>query len=208
MSSSGKFISIEGSDGTGKSTQVTLLARRLQGLGREVVVTREPGGTPGAERIRSLILEGEVDRWSAISEMLLFSAARRDHCERVILPALQRGAVVVSDRFHDSTAVYQLAAHGADTALFHWIHENAIGVTPHRTIVLLLDPAIARTRVNLRRGKRTRPEQRGAAFEFQVHVAYRELCRREPGRCKGVYATGEPEEIARKVWSAVREHLA
>ncbi len=204
MSAGGRFVSVEGGDGAGKSTQVARLVRRLREAGREVVETREPGGTRGAERIRELILEGDVDRWSPVSEMLLFTAARRDHCERVIFPALERGAVVVTDRFHDSTAVYQLAAHDADPELFAWIHRHAVGVVPDRTVVLLLDPAVARTRLNLRRAGRNRLERRGVEFDRKVHRAFRKLCEREPDRCVAVDAAGEPDEVAEAVWQAIR----
>jgi dTMP kinase len=113
----GRFISLEGGEGAGKSTQARRLAERLGADGREVVLTREPGGSPGAEAIRRLLVEGEADRWSAISETLLMSAARRDHIERVIAPALERGAWVISDRFLDSTRAYQGAAGGAPASL-------------------------------------------------------------------------------------------
>lgn len=204
MRAAGRFISIEGGDGAGKSTQAARLADRLRSLGREVVETREPGGTPGAECIRSLILDGEIDRWSPVTEMLLFSAARRDHCERVILPALRRGAVVVSDRFHDSTAVYQMAAHGADPDLFQKIHQHAIGLTPDITVVLLLDTTAARSRLDQRGDKTTRFELRGSGFDSAVQSAYRALCEREPDRCRAVDAAGAPEEVAAAVWEAVR----
>ena len=105
--SKGLFISFEGIDGSGKSTQARLLAERLRAKGREVVLTREPGGSPGAEEIRALVLQGDPDRWSAETELLLFTAARRDHLERTIAPALARGATVICDRFADSTRVYQ-----------------------------------------------------------------------------------------------------
>ena len=205
MTETGRFISIEGGDGTGKSTQAVRLAERLRSLGREVVETREPGGTQGAERIRSLILDGCLDRWSPVSEMLLFSAARRDHCERVIFPALDRGAIVVSDRFHDSTSVYQLAARGGQPDLFGEIHRRAIGLIPDRTVVLLLDPAAARSRLDARGGKTTRFEQRGREFDIAVHRAYLELCAREPLRCKAVEASGDPAAVAEAVWNAVSE---
>ena len=205
MTETGRFISIEGGDGAGKSTQAARLAERLRDIGLEVVETREPGGTEGAERIRSLILDGSLDRWSPVSEMLLFSAARRDHCERVIFPALERGAVVVSDRFHDSTSVYQLAAHGAGLDLFGEIHSRAIGRLPDRTVVLLLEPARARSRLDARGDKTTRFERRGREFDIAVHRAYLDLCTREPDRCKAVDASGDPAAVAEAVWNAVCE---
>ena len=205
MTETGRFISIEGGDGTGKSTQAARLAERLRSVGLEVVETREPGGTTGAERIRSLILDGSLDRWSPVSELLLFSAARRDHCERVIFPALERGAVVISDRFHDSTSVYQCAAHGADHDLFRRIHRQVIGLVPDRTVVLLLDPSAARSRLNERGGKATRFEQRGHGFDIAVHRAYVALCEREPVRCRALEASGDPATVGEAVWNAVCE---
>lgn len=207
MKTGGKLISIEGGDGTGKSTQSAILAQRLRGLGFDVVETREPGGTPGAERIRSLILDGDVELWSPISELLLFSAARRDHCERVIFPSLERGAIVVSDRFHDSTAVYQMAAHGADPALFSEIHRRTIGLTPVRTVVLLLDPSVARERRDRRSHDRTRFERRGVEFDSAVDRAFRDLCQRETDRCKAVDAAFDPAQVADAVWEAVRDEF-
>ena len=208
MTRSGRFITLEGGDGAGKSTQAALLAERLRQSGREVVLTREPGGTKGAERIRSLILAGSIDRWSPVTELLLFSAARRDHCERTILPALARGAVVISDRFHDSTAIYQFAAHGASLELFDQIHRRAIGLVPHRTLVLLLDPAETEARLAARGDGDTRFERRGPAFHRQVDQAYRALCRRESDRCRKVDGSGPREQVAAAVWAAVREDLA
>ena len=132
----GLFISLEGIDGAGKSTQSRLLAAHLRGLGREVIETREPGGAAGAEDIRKLLVEGDPDRWSPETEILLFSAARRDHLERTIAPALARGAVVICDRFADSTRVYQGAARGDLRDLVDDIHARVIGVEPDLTLIL------------------------------------------------------------------------
>lgn len=144
------FISLEGIDGSGKSTQAHLLADHLRAAGREVVLTREPGGSPGAEEIRRLLVEGRGERWSPESELLLFNAARRDHLERTIRPALARGAVVVSDRFVDSSRVYQGAARGDLRALVDALHALVIGVEPDLTLVIDLDPAEAVARTSLR----------------------------------------------------------
>ena len=145
--SGGLFITFEGGEGVGKSTQVRRLAARLQSAGREVVVTREPGGSPGAEAIRNLVLNGSADRWSPVTETLLMYASRRDHIERTLQPALQRGAVVLCDRYADSTRAYQGAAGGADpgliSALEHFILED---VRPALTLVFDLDPQLGLAR--------------------------------------------------------------
>ena len=135
-----RFISFEGIDGCGKSTQARMLAERLRARGREVVLTREPGGAPGAEEIRALVLTGDPGRWSAETETALFTAARRDHLEKTIRPALARGATVVTDRFADSTRVYQGATRGDLRGLVDRLHDALIGVEPDVTLVLDMEP--------------------------------------------------------------------
>jgi len=144
------FISFEGIDGSGKSTQARLLAEALRAEGREVVLTREPGGSVGAEQIRRLLVEGRADRWSPETELLLFTAARRDHLERTILPALGRGAWVVTDRFADSTRVYQGVARADLAECVETLHRLMIGLEPGRTFVIDLDPAGALARATAR----------------------------------------------------------
>lgn len=146
MTPDGLFVSVEGVDGSGKSTQARLLAHALRASGREVVLTREPGGSPGAEEVRRLLLTGEPDRWSPMTELLLFTAARRDHLERTILPALGRGAVVVSDRFADSTRVYQGTGREDLREAVDRLHETAIRREPDLTLVLDMDPRIGLSR--------------------------------------------------------------
>ena len=146
----GPFVSFERIDGSGKSTQARLLAEALRATGREVVLTREPGGSPGAEEIRRLVLTGDRARWSPETEILLFTAARRDHLERTIRPALQRGPVVVTDRFADSTRLYQGTTRGDLRALVDRLHALMIGVEPDLTVVIDMDPARALDR-SLRR---------------------------------------------------------
>ena len=146
----GLFVSFEGIDGSGKSTQARLLAETLRATGREVVLTREPGGSPGAEEIRRLVLTGDRARWSPETEILLFTAARRDHLERTIRPALARGAVVVTDRFADSTRLYQGTTRGDLRALVDRLHALMIGLEPDLTVVIDMDPAGALDR-SLRR---------------------------------------------------------
>jgi dTMP kinase len=146
----GLFVSFEGVDGSGKSTQARLLAERLRAGGRDVVLTREPGGSPGAEEIRRLVLTGDRARWSPETEILLFTAARRDHLERTIRPALGRGAVVITDRFADSTRLYQGATRGDLRGLVDRLHDLLIGTEPDLTVVLDMDPRQALDR-SLRR---------------------------------------------------------
>jgi dTMP kinase len=147
-----RFITLEGIDGSGKSTQVRALAAFLRGRGATVVETREPGGAPGAETIRRLLVEGEAWRWSPETEILLFTAARRDHLERTIRPALDRGETVISDRFADSTRVYQGVARGELRGLVDALHALAIGIEPDLTIVIDMDPKVALHR-GLARGR-------------------------------------------------------
>ncbi len=146
----GLFVSFEGIDGSGKSTQARLLAERLRATGREVVLTREPGGSPGAEEIRTLLLTGNKDRWSPETETLLFTAARRDHLERTILPARAKGAIVISDRFADSTRVYQGVARAGLRTVVDQLHSLVIGYEPDLTFLIDMEPRIAFSR-SLRR---------------------------------------------------------
>ncbi|MCB2151812.1 MAG: dTMP kinase, partial [Rhodobacteraceae bacterium] len=135
------FISFEGIDGSGKSTQARLLADALRADGRDVVLTREPGGSPGAEEIRRLVLEGDPDRWSAETEILLLTAARRDHMERTIQPALDAGKVVITDRFADSTRMYQGLSRGDLRGIVDQLHTLMIGRDPDLTFIIDMDPA-------------------------------------------------------------------
>ena len=136
----GLFVSLEGIDGSGKSTQGRLLADGLRADGHAVTLTREPGGSPGAEEIRRLVLEGATDRWSAETEILLFTAARRDHLEKTIRPALQRGEIVITDRFADSTRIFQGVTRGDLSATVDRLHDLMIGVEPDLTLLFDLDP--------------------------------------------------------------------
>ncbi|TNC74579.1 dTMP kinase [Rubellimicrobium roseum] len=165
---SGLFVSFEGIDGSGKSTQARLLAERLRAQGREVVLTREPGGSPGAEEIRRLVLTGDRGRWSAETEILLFTAARRDHLERTIRPALDRGAVVITDRFADSTRLYQGTTRGDLRATVDRLHALMIGVEPDLTFVIDMDPARALARSLRRLG--TPPEPAEVALQEVLEV--------------------------------------
>ena len=195
----GLFISLEGIDGAGKSTQSRLLAAHLRGLGRDVIETREPGGAAGAEDIRKLLVEGDPDRWSPETEILLFSAARRDHLERTIAPALARGAVVICDRFADSTRVYQGAARGDLRDLVDDIHARVIGVEPDLTLILDMDPAVALARGLARQSGEDRFEDMGLPFQERLRAGFHALARDFADRCAMVDANQAPEAIAQDI---------
>lgn len=205
----GRFISFEGGEGAGKSTQVQRLAARLRHGGREVVTTREPGGSPGAESIRDIVLRGEADRWSPTTETLLMYAARRDHIERVIRPALARDAWVICDRFADSTRAYQGAAGGVDprfiTALETFILEDT---RPHLTLVFDLPADVGLERAHARAGAEMRFESKGMAFHERLRDGFRAIAASEPERCALIDATGSIEEVEAAVWAAVEARLA
>ncbi|MBF9020205.1 MULTISPECIES: dTMP kinase [unclassified Roseobacter] len=203
----GLFISLEGIDGAGKSTQSRLLAAHLRGLGRDVIETREPGGAAGAEDIRKLLVEGDPDRWSPETEILLFSAARRDHLERTIAPALARGAVVICDRFADSTRVYQGAARGDLRDLVDDIHARVIGVEPDLTLILDMDPTVALARGLARQSGEDRFEDMGLPFQERLRSGFQALARDFPDRCAMVDANQVPEAIAQDIARIVEARL-
>ena len=203
----GLFVSLEGIDGAGKSTQSRLLAEHLRGLGRDVIETREPGGAAGAEDIRKLLVEGDPDRWSPETEILLFSAARRDHLERTIAPALARGAVVICDRFADSTRVYQGAARGDLRDLVDDIHARVIGVEPDLTLILDMDPAVALARGLARQSGEDRFEDMGLPFQERLWSGFQALARDFPDRCAMVDANQAPEAIAQDIARIVEARL-
>lgn len=199
------FISFEGGEGAGKSTQVRLLAQRLEALGHEVVSTREPGGSPGGEAIRELLVHGAADRWSSITETLLMYAARRDHVERVIRPALDCGAVVICDRFADSTRAYQGAGGDAPASLIASLEDHVLaGAMPDLTLVFDL-PATDGLRRADARGGAARFESKGLDFHERLRAGFLEIARREPGRCAVIDATASIEEVAAAVWTVVSE---
>ena len=203
----GFFLSLEGIDGSGKSTQGRLLADRLRQAGHSVTLTREPGGSPGAEEIRRLVLEGATDRWSAETEILLFTAARRDHLEKTIRPALARGEIVITDRFADSTRIFQGITRGDLTETVDRLHALMIGLEPDLTLLFDLDPAVGLARATARAGAELRFEDMGLAFQQQARAGFLALADRHP-RFAVIDADADPDTVATRVWSAVAPHLA
>lgn len=205
----GKFITFEGGEGAGKSTQLKRLVARLEKAGREVVATREPGGSQGAEIIRDIVLKGRADRWSPVTETLLMYAARRDHVERVIRPALAKGAWVVCDRFADSTRAYQGAAGGTDPGLIAELEVHVLEETiPDLTLIFDLPVSEGLERAFVRAGAEMRFESKGQAFHDRLREAFLSIAAAEPTRCALVDARGSLEEVEGRVWAAVRERLA
>jgi dTMP kinase len=204
----GLFVTFEGIDGSGKTTQIRRLAGRLSAEGRDVRVTREPGGSPGAEEIRRLLVEGEPGRWSAETEILLFTAARRDHVERVIRPALEAGAIVLCDRFVDSTRVYQGARRGDLRACVDRLHAMMIGIEPDLTLILDLDPDEAMRREAGRGGAERRFERFGRAFQMRLREGFRALAAEAPDRCRVIAAAGDEATVAREIEAALAPVLA
>ena len=177
------FITFEGIDGSGKSTQARLLSDHLIEAGHAVVLTREPGGSPGAEQIRRLVLEGDPDRWSAETEILLFTAARRDHLERTILPALGSGKVVISDRFADSTRMYQGLSRGDLRATVDRLHHMMIGCEPDLTFIIDMDPAEGLSRARARNGSEERFEDFGEDLQCRMRAGFLALAKEFSHRC-------------------------
>jgi dTMP kinase len=202
----GLFLSLEGIDGSGKSTQGRLLERALRAHGHSVTLTREPGGSPGAEEIRRLVLEGATDRWSAETEILLFTAARRDHLEKTIRPALARGEIVITDRFADSTRIFQGITRGDLTATVDRLHALMIGVEPDLTLLFDLDPAKGLARATARAGVELRFEDMGLAFQEKARAGFLALAARHP-RFRVINADAAPETVAAQVWATVAPHL-
>jgi dTMP kinase len=205
----GLLITFEGGEGAGKSTQVARLAPRIAALGREVVTTREPGGSPGAEAVRGLLVEGAVDRWSPVSETLLMYAARRDHIERLIAPALERGAVVVCDRFADSTRAYQGAGGGASAELIEALERQVLGETrPDLTLILDLPAEAGLARAAGREHLETRFEAKGLEFHRRLRAAFLAIAKAEPARCVVIDAAADADAVEAAAWAAVRGRLA
>ncbi|MDA1070291.1 MAG: dTMP kinase [Proteobacteria bacterium] len=206
--SRGRFITLEGGEGAGKSTQVRRLAAWLEGRGIEAITTREPGGSPGAEAIRTLLVDGATDRWDAVTETMLHFAARRDHLRVTVLPALERGAWVVSDRFADSTRAYQGIVQGAGDDLVERLYAIAVGeLRPDLTLVLDLpvEKGLARA---TERGGENRYERMGRAFHERLRLAFLDIAAADPQRCVVVDADDGPDAVAGRIASVVAERLS
>lgn len=193
------FITFEGIDGSGKSTQARLLAEALARLGRDVIRTREPGGSPGAEEIRALVLQGDPDRWSARTEILLFTAARRDHLERTIAPALAAGKVVICDRFADSTRMYQGLSRGDLRGLVDDLHRLMIGREPDLTFLIDIDPQVGLARAKGRRGHEERFEDMGLAMQARMRDGFLGLAQEFSNRFKVIAGDRPPGAVAAEV---------
>ncbi len=212
MGAQGLFITFEGGEGAGKSTQVALLADHLRQHGHRVITTREPGGTESAEAIRKLLVTGEPDSLSSTAEALLNYAARDDHLRRVIRPALARGDIVLCDRFMDSTRAYQVYAGDCPAALVDALERDVVkGTRPHLTLVFDLPEETGLSRAQARScgkgGGENRFERFGAAFHADLRAAWLRIARKNPQRCKLVDATGSIGEVAARVRALVRPLL-
>jgi dTMP kinase len=203
----GRFITLEGGEGVGKSTQVGALAELLRKRGLDVLVTREPGGSEGAERIRELLLEGSMERWAARAEVLLFAAARADHLEKTIVPALDAGRWVLSDRFLDSSLAYQGGAGGLGIETVRAINAFALdGWYPDRTLILGVENGSERARAR-DGGESDRIGGRPDDYHRKVEAAFRIIAAEEPERVKLVDASGSPEQVTERLLEALADLL-
>ena len=204
---SGRFITFEGGEGAGKSTQVRLLADALEARGLTVVQTREPGGAPQAELLRDLLITGDADRWSPEAEALLNYAARDDHLRTTIRPALEAGSWVLCDRFADSTRAYQGLAGNVSMEMIDAVHEHVVGPTdPDLTLILNIAPETGLARAHAR-GDANRFEMKGLAFHQRLQQSFLELAERFSDRCVVIDASGSIEEISSAIWNAVETRL-
>ncbi len=204
----GRFITLEGGEGAGKSTQIAHLKNWLEARGRKVVTTREPGGSAGAEMVRKLLVEGPADRWDGMTEALLHFAARRDHLRTTVWPALKRGEWVVSDRFADSTRAYQGYGHGLDLGQLDGLYDIAVGdFRPDLTLILDLPVEVGLSRAAKRRGPETRYESLPRSFHDRVRAGFMEIAKHEPDRCAVIDASRDVDSIARDIARTVSERL-
>jgi dTMP kinase len=209
VSQRGRFITLEGGEGVGKSTQVRALAGEMASRGVDCVVTREPGGSDGAEAIRSLLLSGDESRWSVEAEALLFAAARADHLQKTILPALHAGRWVLSDRFLDSSLAYQGVAGGFGMDRVRELYRIGCGdALPDRTLVLMLDEGEGGQRACARDGASSdRIGGRSNDYHRTVESAFRDIARQEPGRVRLIDASGSEAEVTKRMLGAIADLL-
>ena len=208
MKEKGYFISFEGIDGSGKSTQIQKLARFLETLGFDVIITREPGGSVGGEEIRNLLLQGNVDRWSAETEILLFTAARRDHLERIILPAMEDNTIVICDRFTDSTRMYQGMRGPNLRNLVDMLNEKIINCDPDLTIVIDIDPQISLKRAKSRETVEERFEDFGVEMQLNMRNGFIELAKEFSNRIEVVNGQQSVDDLSKDICSIVKAKLS
>ena len=208
MKEKGYFISFEGIDGSGKSTQIQKLARFLETLGFDVIITREPGGSVGGEEIRNLLLQRNVDRWSAETEILLFTAARRDHLERIILPAMEDNKIVICDRFTDSTRMYQGMRGPNLRNLVDMLNEKIINCDPDLTIVIDIDPQISLKRAKSRETVEERFEDFGVEMQLNMRNGFIELAKEFSNRIEVVNGQQSVDDLAKDICSIVKAKLS
>ena len=208
MRKKGYFISFEGIDGSGKSTQIKKLARFLESLDFDVIITREPGGSVGGEEIRNLLLQGQVDRWSAETEILLFTAARRDHLERIILPAIDDGKIVLCDRFTDSTRMYQGMRGPNLRNLVDMLNEKVINRDPDLTIIIDIDPEISLKRAKSRKTAEERFEDFGVQLQMKMRKGFIELAKEFSNRIEVVNGQQSVDRLAQHICSLVKAKLS
>jgi dTMP kinase len=202
----GRFITFEGGDGSGKTTQIKLLRDYLASKGAKCVMTREPGGSAQGDAIRQLLLTGSGDKWNPVAETLLFQAARVEHVERVIRPALAKGDTVLCDRFLDSTIVYQGIGKGLSVEYIRQLHHFTLGnIMPGLTLVLDIDPAEGLRRAKSRAGDETRFENMNMNFHHAVREGFLAIAKGEPERCRVINASASVEEVRDAIRDAVKE---
>ena len=207
MKNKGYFVSFEGIDGSGKSTQIQYLAKYLETLGFDVIITREPGGSVGGEQIRKLLLQGEVDRWSPETELLLFTAARRDHLERIILPALDDGKIVICDRFTDSTRLYQGMRGPNLRNLVELLNEKVIMCDPDLTIIIDINPETALNRAKSRKTVEERFEDIGVELQMKMRKGFIELAKEFGDRIEVVNGQQSVDKVANDICSIFKARL-
>ena len=204
---SGKFITLEGIDGSGKTTQGILLKNKLEEIGKDVLFTREPGGVKGAEEIRNLLVQGEKDRWSNITEILLFFASRRHHLEKVLLPAINKGKVVICDRFTDSTIIYQGRENIHLKKIIIELNKSVIGIVPDLTLIIDIDPTKSLSRGLSRKSNEMRFETFGLEFQTNARNGYISLAKTEK-RYQLIDGNNSKNKVHQMIWNKVSKFLS